>query len=451
MAETVEARHGNTDLVSAVADAEAGYIEANPESARLAELARATMPGGNTRTTLHYSPFPLHVRKAEGSRITDADGHAYVDFINEHTAGLFGHTEPVIQEAIRTALADGIVLGAPTIYEHRLAAEVQKRFAAMERLRFCNSGTEANLLAVATARAVTGRPGLMVFAGGYHGGMLYFGHGASPINIPFPVTVSTFNDPDRAVADIRAHGRELAAVIVEPMQGAGGALAGTPEFLKALQAACEAHGVLLILDEVMTSRLGPSGLQGRLGLEPDLVTLGKYIGGGLTIGCFGGRADVMDRFDPTRPDAIPHGGTFNNNVLAMAAGAAALSKVLTAERVEAMNARGDRLRQGLAALIAAAGVPMVATGVGSIFGLHYHVGPLRNEADADAYAASRKAPIEALKKLFQLDLLAAGQYVTRRIMGNISLVTSDAEVDGLLTAFEEFLATRKGLIRAALS
>ncbi len=450
MAGIVTAAQANADLVSAVADAEAGYVAANPESARLAEQARASLPGGNTRTTLHYSPFPLHVRRAAGSRITDVDGHTYVDFINEHTAGLFGHTEPVIQDAIRTALADGTVLGAPSIYDQVLAAELQRRFAALERLRFCNSGTEANLLAVATARAVTGRPGLMVFAGGYHGGMLYFGHGASPINIPFPVVVSTFNDPERAVADLRAHAGELAAVIVEPMQGAAGALPGTAEFLHALQAACEAHGVLLILDEVMTSRLGCGGLQGRLGLEPDLVTLGKYIGGGLTIGCFGGRADVMDRFDPARPDAIPHGGTFNNNVLAMAAGSAALSKVLTVERQDAMNARGDRLREGLQALIARSGLPMQATGVGSIFGLHFHAGPLRNEADADAYAAGRQAEIDGLKKLFQFDLLAAGQYVTRRILGNLSLVTSDAEVDGLLAAFEEFLLTRGGLIRQAL-
>jgi glutamate-1-semialdehyde 2,1-aminomutase len=440
----------NSDLLSAVADAEAAYVAANPESARLAALAAMTMPGGNTRTTLHYTPFPLHIRRARGSRVTDVDGHDYADFINEHTAGLFGHSNPVIQAAIRTALDDGITLGAPSIYDHRLAAEVKKRFPAMERLRFCNSGTEANLLAIATARAVTGRPGLMVFAGGYHGGMLYFGHGASPINMPFPVVVSRYNDTERALADLRAHAPELAAVIVEPMQGAAGALPAEPGFLHALQAACEAQGVLMIVDEVMTSRLGPGGLTGRLGLDPDLVTLGKYIGGGLTIGCFGGRADVMDRYDPHRPGAIPHGGTFNNNVLAMAAGAAALSQVLTPERVEAVNALGDRLRERLQAAIERHGVAMVATGTGSIFGLHFHRGPLRNEAEADAFEQPRAAAIRELKKLFQLDLFAAGQYVTRRILGNLSIETSAAEVDGLVEAFDEFLASRGPLIRAAL-
>jgi glutamate-1-semialdehyde 2,1-aminomutase len=200
----------------------------------------------------------------------------------------------------------------------------------------------------------------------------------------------------------------------------------------------------------MTSRLGPGGLTGRLGLDPDLVTLGKYIGGGLTIGCFGGRADVMDRYDPHRPGAIPHGGTFNNNVLAMAAGAAALSQVLTPERVEAVNALGDRLRERLQAAIERHGVAMVATGTGSIFGLHFHRGPLRNEAEADAFEQPRAAAIRELKKLFQLDLFAAGQYVTRRILGNLSIETSAAEVDGLVEAFDEFLASRGPLIRAAL-
>jgi glutamate-1-semialdehyde 2,1-aminomutase len=357
----------------------------------------------------------------------------------------------VIREAIATAVADGIVLGAPNVYEHRLAAEVQRRFPSMERLRFCNSGTEANLLALATARAVTGRPKVMAFKGAYHGGLLYFGHGASPLNVPFPMVLSTFNDAERAVEDIAAHGRELAAVIVEPMQGAAGALAPVPGFLETLREATARHGVLLVFDEVMTSRLGFSGMQGRHGITPDMTTLGKYIGGGMTIGAFGGRAPVMDRFDPSLPGAFPHGGTFNNNVVAMAAGHAALSRVLTPEAVEDLNARGDRLREGLNETARHHGLPIVATGVGSIFGVHFHTGPLRNEADADAFEQPRAEAVRDLKKLFQLDLLAAGQYVTRRILGNLSLENTDEEVDGLLAAFDEFLASRGGLIGAALS
>src|SRR4051794_24323161 len=223
-AATTTAVRRNQDLASAVRDAEERYTRANPESRRLAEAARATMPGGNTRTTLFYAPFPLAMRSGAGSRLTDVDGHAYTDFVNEHTAGVFGHSNPVIAQAIARAVADGIVLGAPNVYEHRLAAEIQHRFPSMERLRFCNSGTEANLLALAAARAVTGRAKVMAFQGAYHGSLLYFGHGASPLNMPFPMLLSTFNDAERATADIEAHAGELAAVIVEPMQGSAGGL-----------------------------------------------------------------------------------------------------------------------------------------------------------------------------------------------------------------------------------
>jgi glutamate-1-semialdehyde 2,1-aminomutase len=191
-------------------------------------------------------------------------------------------------------------------------------------------------------------------------------------------------------------------------------------------------------------------MQGRHGIAPDMTTLGKYVGGGLTIGAFGGRADLMDRLDPSRPGSLPHGGTFNNNVLAMAAGLEALTKVLDEKASATLNARGDRLREGLAAAAARQDLPVVATGVGSIFGLHFHRGPLRNEGDADRYEKPRAAAIADLKKLFQLDLFARGQYVTRRILGNISLETSDADVDGLVAAFEEFLELRGPMIRAAL-
>lgn len=441
----------NQDLASAVQEAEAAYVRANPQSGRLAERAQATMPGGNTRTTLHYAPFPLAMRRGAGGTLTDVDGHLYADFVNEHTAGVFGHSNPVIRRAIDEALDDGIVLGAPNIYEHALAAEIQRRFASMELLRFCNSGTEANLLAIGTARAATEKSAVMVFQGAYHGGLLYFGHGASRLNVPFPVVASVFNDAERAVADIAAHAHALACVIVEPMQGSAGALAPRPGFLEALREACTRHGVILIFDEVMTSRLGFSGMQGRLGICPDLTTLGKYVGGGMTIGAFGGRRDLMAQLDPSRPGALPHGGTFNNNVVAMAAGLAALTSVLDEAASDRMNARGDRLRDRLAAVSAKHGLPLVVTGVGSIFGLHFHDGPLRNEADADTYAASRAPRIADLKKLFQLDLFARGQYVTRRILGNVSLETTDADVDGLVAAYDEFLEIRARLIRSALS
>ena len=440
----------NQDLPSAVKEAEDRYIAANPESQRLSGMAKAHLPGGNTRTTVHFSPFPLYMAGGKGSRLNDVDGHSYADFINEYTAGVYGHSNAVIADAIRQALTGGINLGAPTRHERLLAEEVRRRFPAMELLRFCNSGTEANLLALATARAFTGKEAVLIFDGAYHGSILYFAHGGSPLNMKFEWITSEYNDLERASADIAKHAGKLAAVIVEPMQGGAGALAGDPAFLKGLRKACDAHGVLLVLDEVMTSRLDFGGVQRKYGIKPDLMTLGKYVGGGLSFGAFGGRADIMARFDPARPDAYPHGGTFNNNVLAMSAGHAALTQVLSEERLNRMNALGDSIRLRLAALAQKHDVPMVATGLGSIFGLHFHKGPGRNAGEFDRFEHGREAAIGNLKKLFHLDMLAAGQYISRRIMGDLSIETTEAEADSLCAAVEEFMVTRGPVVRAAI-
>jgi len=439
-------RQTNQHLESAVAEAEQRYIAANPGSAKLNQGARSTMPGGNTRTTLHYGPFPLAILSAKGSKVTDVDGHSYVDFINEHTAGVFGHSEPEIQKALKQAIDDGITLGAPNIYEHDLAAAILARFPSMARLRFCNSGTEANLLALGTARAVSGKPNVLIFGGAYHGSLLYYSHGASPLNAPIPVIESVYNDIERAVGDIAKHASTLAAVILEPMQGGP----GTPEFLRALREACTKHGILLVFDEVMTSRLAPGGLQGKHGITPDLTTLGKYVGGGMTIGAFGGRGDIMDRFDPSRPDAFPHGGTFNNNVLAMSAGLAGFTKVLTPAALDRMNGLGDSLRDRANALAAKHGLPVQTTGTGSIFAIHFHKGPIRNSHDLDEGEKGRERDVAALKKLYQLDMFERGLYVTRRILGNLSLVTSEAEVDLLIDGLDEFLVNRGTLIRQVM-
>jgi len=439
----------NQNLASAVREAEERYIAANPESQRLAQLAMKRLPGGNTRTTVHFSPFPLYMASGKGSRLTDVDGHTYSDFINEYTAGVFGHSNPVIAEAVRQALAGGINLGAPTKHERLLAEEIQRRFPALELMRFCNSGTEANVLALAVARAVTGKPAVLHFDGAYHGSILYFSHGASPLNMQFEWISSSFNDLDQARADIAANAHKLAAVIVEPLQGGAGALAGDPAFLRGLRAACDEHQVLLVIDEVMSSRVDPGGLQRVMGVKPDLMTLGKYVGGGLTIGAFGGRADIMARFDPSRPDAYPHGGTFNNNVLAMAAGYAALTKVLTTEAQGHMNALGDSVRTRLNELARKHNVPMQSTGIGSVFGIHFHVGPIRSIGDLDRGEHGRESVVGGIRKLFHLDMIAAGQYISRRIMGCLSVETSDAEADQFCQAVEEFLVSRGDVVRAA--
>lgn len=441
----------NQELKSVLLDAENRYATANPQSAALNSKAHAHLPGGNTRTTVHYSPFPLYIVKGDGSRLTDVDGHSYIDFINEYTAGVFGHSNALIAETISRTIAQGLNFGAPTEHEVKLSGELRKRFPAMELLRFCNSGTEANLLAMATARAVSGKDAIMIFNGAYHGSIFYFSHGASPLNMPFPVVMSTFNDPEKAVADIAKHAGKLAAVIVEPMQGGAGAIPATSAFISALREATEHHGVLLIFDEVMTSRVHFGGLQAHFGVKPDLVTLGKYIAGGLTIGAFGGRAEIMRRFDPAKPGAFPHGGTFNNNVVAMSAGYVAMSKILTLEASNRMNALGDSLRVKLNNLASKHALPMVATGFGSIFGIHFHEGAIRNIDDLDLGEKGRESEVADLKKLYHLDMIDSGIYISRRIMGNLSLETTEVETDTLVAAIDEFLASRKDLFQSVFN
>jgi glutamate-1-semialdehyde 2,1-aminomutase len=440
----------NQDLASAVAEAEEQYVAAHPECAKLAVAAKEQLPGGNTRTTVFFTPFPLFIESGRGSVLTDVDGNRYVDFINEFTAALFGHSNEIVLDTISSVARNGMNFGAQTRYEALLAAEIRRRFPAMELLRFCNSGTEANLLAIAAARAVSGKSKVLIFDSAYHGGLFSFGAQPAPLNMPIPYVMSTFNDIERASRDIQTHAADLAAVVVEPLQGGAGAIPGNEDFLHALREETKRNGVLLLFDEVMTSRTGFGGMQARYGIRPDLVTLGKYIAGGMTIGAFGGSEDIMRRFDPAQPGAFPHGGTFNNNVLAMAAGHAALSKVLTKERVDAVNALGDSLQGKLRKASQANKVPMTITGLGSVFGIHFHEGPVRNAQDLRRSEAGREAGIASLKKLFQLDMLKAGFYVSRRIMGSLSIENTADEVEGFVAAVSEFQQSRRNLITTVL-
>lgn len=428
----------NTDLDAVLAEAREAYVAANPASlARHVESA-AVMPGGNTRTVLHYDPFPLGIARGEGCHLWSLEGRRYVDFLGEYTAGLFGHSHPVIMAAVQRALADGINLGGHTVAEARFARAVCDRFG-LERVRFTNSGTEANLMALATACAVTGRRRVLAMQGGYHGGVLTFAGGGSPINAPFDVVLTPYNGVDEAAELIERHGADLAAIILEPMLGGGGCIPATPEFLRALREGAARVGALLILDEVMTSRLAPGGLQSVRGVRPDLTTLGKYVGGGMSFGAFGGRAEIMDRFDPRRPDALPHAGTFNNNVLTMQAGLAALTEVYTPEAAAALNTRGEALRARLNALCRDAEARMQFTGIGSMMTVHFTDAPIRSPADA-------ARGDQKLKELFFFDMLAAGVWIARRGMINLSLPIGDAECDRLAEAVAEFLAARRSLV-----
>src|SRR5499427_10584807 len=251
----------NIDITAALAEAEEQYRARNPKSLARHREACAVMPGGNTRSAIHVDPFPLTIVRGEGERLWDLDGHEYIDFLSEFTAGIYGHSHPAIRHAIEAALEDGLNFGAHNAIEAQFAAAICARFPSIELVRFTNSGTEANLMAVSAARAITGRPKILVFRGGYHGGVLYFrGHG-SGLNAPFDFLLGKYNDLASVEDLVQPHRGELAAILIEPMQGTTGCIPAEREFLAGLRALADETGALLIFDEVMTSRLAPGGLQ----------------------------------------------------------------------------------------------------------------------------------------------------------------------------------------------
>lgn len=420
-------------IEQALAPLRAAYAARHPVSAQRYREATEVMPGGNTRSVLFYDPFPLAISRGEGAKLWDADGHEYTDYLGEFTAGLYGHSHPLIRQAIEAALQGGVNLTGHNLLEARLARLVTERFPSVQRVRFTNSGTEANLLALAAACRHTGRSKVIVFKGGYHGGVLTFLAGPAPINVPHDFLYGTYNDLDHATALVRAHADDLAAIVVEALQGAGGCIVGQPAFLHGLRALADEAGALLIFDEVMTSRLAPGGMQSVLGLQADLTTLGKYIGGGMSFGAFGGRADVMALFDPRLPGHLSHAGTFNNNVLSMSAGITGLTSIYTPETALELNRQGDALRERLNAVCRVRDLALQFTGIGSLMNLH---GTRAEITCIDDLPASERL----VKDLFFFHMLEHGFYVARRGFIVLSLPLTLSDHDRFVAAFDAFCA-----------
>lgn len=415
------------------------FVARHPRSRAAVAEAGQWLPGGNTRSVLHYEPFPLVIAQGAGAEVTDLDGHRYLDCVGEFSAGLYGHSEPAIHAAIRQALEQGLVLGGPNLHEARLARALCQRFPAIERVRFCNSGTEANLLAASAARAVTGRERILVFDGAYHGGVMSFAGGGNPMNVPHAWLVAPYNDIEATRGLIREHARELAAVFIEPVLGAAGNIPGEADFLHMLRGETRDCGALLVFDEVKTSRCGAAGIQGRLRIDPDLTTLGKYLGGGLPLGGFGGRAELMARFDPRAADGLKHAGTFNNNVCSMAAGVAGLTEVYTPARAEAFWRDSEAFRQDLAARLEAAGVPLRLTGSGSMFSLH--LGARAPRCAAEVSAATRR-----MRTLLHLYALQQGVALTARGDIFLSLPMAAAQREQLAQVLLGFVREYRTLL-----
>lgn len=388
---------------------------------------------------LTHAPFPLTFVAGDESWLHDVDGHTYIDMLGDYTAGLLGHSEHRVIDAVSAALKTNTSVGGIHPAEGRLAKLMCERFG-LDRVRFTNSGSEANLMAITTAIHATGRNEIMVFHGGYHGGLLYFASGAAPWNAPYDFVVAPYNDVERTSELIFEHAATLAAVIIEPMLGAGGCVPAEEKFAQRVFADAKTVGAVTIADEVMTSRHGTRGMFSLFGVKPDISTYGKYIGGGFSFGAFGGRADLLDQFD-TSPEAgrtrvVAHAGTFNNNVSSMTAGCVVLRDIFTAEVADRHTSRGNEFREAVAAVMARSGLPVCVSGFGSMMSLHALSHLPRNATDMGLRDAD-------LQETIFLGLLERGVYSAARGMMNLSLTVTDDQLVAVLEALAETLAALK--------
>ena len=424
---------------------EESFRQASPRSLQYFERACAVMPGG-AKGAYFYRPYPLTVASGEGCHLLDVEGRRFVDFANHHSAQILGHCDPTVDEAVRRQMERGIALGSPVGVETLLAEEMCRRVASLERIRFCNSGTEATLHAIRLARGLSGRAKIAKFEGGYHGShdvveisvappVDQAGSAAEPVSVPTAggisphtareVVVLPYGD-ERAVGRlIERHRGELACVIFDPKAGI---LSQRKEFAQFVRRITRDNDVLLILDEIVGFRVAWRGLQHRYGISPDLTTFGKLVGGGFPVGAFGGRADIMDMLDNSRPDSsFFQSGTFSAHPVAMAAGLATLGR-LTPEAIDRLNALGDRLRGGLDELFARRRVAARVVVEGSLFSIHF------TDQDVADYRALAGADKKMAHRVF-LALLEQGYFLSHTLSINaLSLPMDASHVDGLVAA-----------------
>ena len=408
------------------------------KSAALMARARGFFPGGVNSPVRSFSGVggdPFVVARGEGARIWDVDDNEYIDYVLSWGPLVLGHAAPVVLDALRETMARGTSFGIPTGLELTLAELVRERMPHVEMMRFVSSGTEATMSALRVARAATGRDLLLKFEGCYHGHADSFlvraGSGVATLGLPnspgvpdalAALTLTTpFNDIAAVESIFAAHGERIAAIFVEPVVGNAGFIAPDAAFLPALRRIADAHGALLVFDEVMTGfRVAPGGAAAYYGVTPDLTTLGKVIGGGLPVAAYGGRADLMSRVAPAGP--VYQAGTLSGNPLAMAAGIATLT-ALTPELHESVAQRTRALVEGLRGIAARQGVPFTADSAGSMFGFFFRAEPVRSFADA------KEADVELFRRFFHA-ALDRGVYLAPSAFeaGFMSAAHGDAEI-----------------------
>ncbi|ADM99606.1 glutamate-1-semialdehyde 2,1-aminomutase [Dickeya dadantii] len=416
------------------------------KSESLYAAARQLIPGGVNSPVRAFNGVggvPLFIERAEGARLYDADGKSYIDYVGSWGPMILGHNHPAIRQAVIDAAERGLSFGAPTEMEVKMAQLVTSLVPGMEMVRMVNSGTEATMSAIRLARGFTGRDKIIKFEGCYHGhadcllvkagsGALTLGQPNSP-GVPADFArhtlTCTYNDLTSVRAAFEQYPQDIAAIIVEPVAGNMNCIPPQPAFLPGLRALCDEFGALLIIDEVMTGfRVALGGAQAHYGVRPDLTCLGKIIGGGMPVGAFGGRRDVMEALAPTGP--VYQAGTLSGNPIAMAAGFACLSEVAKPGVHQKLTELTTQLAEGLLAAAKTQQIPLVVNHVGAMFGIFF--------TDADrvtCYQDVLKCDVERFKRFFHM-MLEEGVYLAPSAFeaGFMSLAHSQQDIEHTVDA-----------------
>lgn len=422
------------------------------KSEQLFEKAQKVIPGGvnsPVRAFKGVGGTPVFIQKAEGAYITDSDGKKYIDYVGSWGPMVLGHNHPAIIDAVLKAVPNGLSFGAPTESEITLAELVTKLVPSIELVRMVSSGTEATMSAIRLARGYTGRDKIIKFEGCYHGhsdsllvkagsGALTLGQPSGP-GVPADFAkhtlTCTYNDLDSVKTAFEQYPNEIASLIVEPVAGNMNCIPPKNDFLKGLRALCDQYGAVFIIDEVMTGfRVALGGAQAYYDVKPDLTTLGKIIGGGMPVGAFGGKKEIMEYIAPTGP--VYQAGTLSGNPIAMAAGLACLTELSKAGNEEKLAAQTKTLMEGLKALAAKHNVPLTVQYVGGMFGLFF-----TEQAEINNFQDVMKCDAAKFNRFFHL-MLEQGVYLAPSAFeaGFMSLAHSDEDIQATLAAADKAFA-----------
>lgn len=420
------------------------YARKTRKSKTLYKRAKKILPAGVSYGIRYFEPYPFYTARANGSKLYDVDGNEYVDYWLGHTALILGHSPAAVVKAVKEQIEMGTHYGTSHELEIQLAEQVAKMVPSGEMIRFTNSGTEANMYVARLARAYTGKPKIAKFEGGWHGG-----YDALHIGVKHPYNVAEsagltkgatqdtillpLNNLDGTRAKLKSE--QTAAMIIEPVLGAGGGVPVEREFLKGLREFCDEKDILLIFDEIITGfRLAPGGGQQFFGVTPDLTVLGKILGGGFPIGAFCGAKEIMQKLDTLiykRPDYSFHGGTFAGNPITMVAGNATLKILEDGRLIDKLNKLGSKIRKQLGMIFELARIDAQTTGVGSIFNVHF-----TKEAIKDAIAAAKADKGRLLE--YGMHLITNGVFQLPTHNGALSTAHSDEDIEKLLKETENY-------------